>query len=252
MRTALRRLDLLLCAIVTLAATAADSRAGFISGTSGLEGLGSFTGHVDYTAADSGHATLTFNLLNTSPTANGGYLSAFVFHNPSGLITGATVTSTNPNFGLLGGPGFHGGIAASPFANFDIGASVTNQYLGGGSPVGGIGVGQSFIFTFALTGSGLNGLTLESFFGEPPTTPGGPPGPVNLLARFRGFNNGGSDKVPGVLVDATPPAGSGGVPSAPEPATLVLAGIAGVTGLGCGWRTRSRGRRRSPYPVPAR
>jgi hypothetical protein len=239
MRTTLRRLDLLLCAIITLAATAAESRAGFISGGGGLEGLGTFTGHVDYVAADSGHATLTINLLNTSPTANGGFLTAFVFHNPSGLITGASVTSTNTHFGLLGGPSFHGGIAAPPFGNFDIGASVTDQFLGGGSPVGGIGVGESSIFTFALTGSGLNGLTLESFFGEAPTSQDGHPGPVPFLARFRGFNNGGSDKVPGVLEDAGPPAGSG-LPSAPEPATLVLAGIATVSGLGCGWRRRGR------------
>jgi hypothetical protein len=227
MRTTLRRPNLFFCTLVILAATATSSRAGYISGGGGLEGLGTFAGHADYVAADSGHATLTIDLWNTSPAANGGFITALVFNNP---------------FGLLGGPGFSGGIAAPPFGNFDIGASVTDQFLGGGSPVGGIGVGESSTFAFAFTGSGLDGLTLENFIGPPPAPQDGHPGPVTLLARFRGFNNGGSDKVPGGLEDIGPPPGSG-LPSAPEPATLVLAGIATISGLGCGWRTRRRGQR---------
>lgn len=246
MRTPLRSLGFHLGALVTLAATASAGRAGYISGGGGLEGLGTFAGTADYVAADAGHATLTISLLNTSPAANGGFLTAFALRDLSGLVTGATVSATNPNFGPIGGPDFHGGIAAPPFGDYDLGASVTDQFLGGGSPVGGIGVGESAAFAFTLTGTGLDGLTLENFLGGPPAAPN--PGPPTLVVRFRGFNNGGSDKVPGVL-EVVPPSGSGpggnvppsgSGPTTPEPASLVLAVFATIGGLGYGWRGRGR------------
>jgi hypothetical protein len=233
---------LYLCALIGFATMAAVGRADYIAGGGGLEGLGTFAGQVDYAAPDSGHATLTINLWNTSPTAGGGFLTAFAFHNPSGRITGASLATTNANFGLLGGPGYQGGIHASPFGSFDLGASATDNFLGGGSPVGGIASGEFATFAFALTGVGLDGLTVQSFFAAPPAAGGGSQGPVALLARFRGFQNGGSDKVPGGLEDVGPPAG-GGLPSVPEPGTLALAGIATAAGLSFGWRRPGRGTR---------
>src|SRR4051794_41934881 len=86
MRTTLRRSVVHLCACLALAATAGNGRAGFISGGGGLEGLGTFTGHVDYTAADAGHSTLTITLWNTSPPANGGFPTPVAFPHPLGLI----------------------------------------------------------------------------------------------------------------------------------------------------------------------
>lgn len=221
------------------ATTAAVGRADYIAGAGGLEGLGTYAGQVVYTASDSGHATLTIDLWNTSPTAGGGFLTAFAFHNPSGRITGATLATTNANFGLLGGPGYQGGIHASPFGSFDLGASVTDDFLGGGAPVGGIATGEFATFTFALTGVGLDGLTEQSFFGAEAAAGGSSQGPVALLARFRGFANGGGDKVPGGLEDVGPPAG-GGLPSAPKPGTLTLAGIATAAGLSFGCRSVGR------------
>jgi hypothetical protein len=210
-------------------------------------------------------------LHNTSPADGGGFLTAIAFDNPGGRITGAALSSTNPNFQLLGQPGDGGRVPAPPFGDFDLGASTSGKFLGGGSPGGGIGAGESATFTFDLSGQGLDELSAESFLGEPPATAGGDLGPAAFVARFRGFGNGGSDKVPGYLADTAPPPGSEEVPgepagpapppssneepggpigpvlspgsnppSVPEPASLVLAGIAASAGLGYGWRTRGR------------
>ena len=62
--------------------------------------MGAFTGRVEYTAAGPGSATLTVELWNTSPAANGGFLTAFALDNPSGRITGAALSTTNPNFSI--------------------------------------------------------------------------------------------------------------------------------------------------------
>src|SRR5262245_1284434 len=148
-----------LLAVALLAVCATPGLSGPIASGTGLENLGVFAGWFDYTAADSGHATLTLELRNTSPAARGGYLTAFAFDDPSGRITGAALTSANPNFHLLDGP-----IHAPPFGSYDFGASVSRGFLGGGSPRGGIGVGESATFTFSFTGTGLDELNGESFF----------------------------------------------------------------------------------------
>jgi hypothetical protein len=224
-----------LLSLLTLVVTVTESRAGMITNAPGLEGRGSFNGTAEYTAISASQATLTVELWNTSPAANGGYLTAFVFHNPSDRITGATLESTNSHFSILGGPNFHGDIPAPPFGNFDLGASTSGAFLGGGSPVGGIGVGDSSTFAFALVGTGLDLLTLDSFFGVPSAADSGSQGPVALLARFRGFANGGSDKVPGGMIEDVPR-------NTPEPATLLLGAMATLAGLGSRWRKRVFGR----------
>jgi hypothetical protein len=224
-----------LLSLVLVVATGADGHAGMITSAAGLEGRGSFNGTAQYSAANANQATLTVELWNTSLAANGGYLTAFVFHNPSDQITGATLVSTNSHFSILGGPSFQGDIAAPPFGNFDLGASTSGAFLGGGSPVGGIGVGESSTFTFALEGTGLDLLTWDSFFDTASAADGGSHGPVAMLARFRGFINGGSDKVPGGTIEEIPR-------DSPEPATLLLGAMATLAGLGSRWRRRVFGR----------
>ena len=49
------------------------------------------------------------------------------------------------------------------------------------------------------------------------------------MTRFRGFDDGGSDKVPG---DIDPP------PHAPEPSSLVLGGLGLLSLAGYGWRRK--------------
>ncbi len=197
----------------------------------GLSGLGSFQGSLDYQASDGQNAVLTVVLKNTSPVGNGGYLTAFVFNNPGNSITTASLTGP-ARFALLGAPDFDNGVNGAPFGHFDLGASTGGSFEGGGAPNKALGVGMTGTFTFTLTGHGLDALTASSFLSARSVPPGAGEGVMPFVARFRGFADGGSDKVPG---------GSVKVPDhprptsfdAPEPATLGMAG-AGLTAL-LGW-----------------
>jgi MYXO-CTERM domain-containing protein len=80
-------------------------------------------------------------------------------------------------------------VSASPLGDFDHGAALGGNWLGGGSPVLGIGVGQTFVFRYDVRGeeSLLATIIAHDFFDE---TEG-----WGFAARFRGFADGGSDKV---------------------------------------------------------
>jgi hypothetical protein len=177
----------------------------------GVGTLGSFTGTFDY---NPGTATLDISLTNTSPLANGGYITALAFNNPDDLITGVVLVSSDGDFGEIGGAGlddYQNDIMVSPFGFADIGASITGDWLGGGSPVTGIAVGSTVTFSFTFTGSGVGALTTADFMNTFMT--GGPPD--WLLVRFRGFEDGGSDKVSAVGFPVVP---------VPEPSSLTLLG----------------------------
>ena len=241
MRVTRQSTALSLCALAALGAGAGAGRAEPISSGPGLANLGSFDGSFSYTPLNSSSATLEIVLNNTTQLALGGYLTAFVFNNPEHKITGATLSSSNANFAVMGGPGYNGGINAAPFGHFDLGASSTGgQFLGGGSPNGGIPAGGSATFTFSLTGNGLDGLSASSFFSALSSPQGQDISPAFLVARFRGFPNGGSDKVPGVYTGGGGGGGGGGIENVPEPGTMTLAGIGIASALGCGWRRRAR------------
>jgi hypothetical protein len=215
--------------VVALAAAVAwgcwpsPARAELIEGSNGLNSLGAYTGTFSYTPNGGTQATLVISLTNTSPGGSG-YLTAFVFNNPSKLITGATLDSSNANFALLGAAPFQDGVGGQPFGHFDLGASTGGSFTGGGNPSKGLGVGQTGTFTFALTGSDLDGLTANSFFSSLSAPPGQGKGPAAFVARFRGFDPEGSDKVPGVLVirDDLPVVG---VDQVPEPSALTVAAV---------------------------
>lgn len=198
--------------IVGLAATPSRANVAIVADTGNSESnKGFFTGSFSYLSTSSTDASLTFELTNTSPAANEGFLTAFAFNNPDDLVTDATLSSTNANFDIIGDPSFNNSINGQPRGRFDIGASTSNQWLGGGNPNQGIGVGETETFTFALTGTGLDTLTEQSFINAL-STGGGEPG-VFFYARFLGFEDGDSDKVPAVAV--------------PEPSPLLL-GLATV------------------------
>ena len=157
------------------------------------EKLGQFTATLEYIVVDKGVAQLWVTLANTSPDANGGWITGFAFNNPNNFIKEANL-SFNPRPGeylLMGGPGFTDTVSASPFADFDMGAALGGSFEGGGSATAGIFVGTAEKFRFTLKGANVETLTERSFIDE-----------VNadgefFVVRFRGFENGGSDKVPG-------------------------------------------------------
>lgn len=127
---------------------------------------------------------------NTTPGGIGGFLTAFVFSFASidPTASAALTSSTDADFGDLAG------ASASPFGGpFIGGAGTGGGFEGGGPPSAGIAVGGTETFTFKITAGDAAALTDESF---------GIAGPedFNFVVRFRGLNDGGSDKVPGKQV----------------------------------------------------
>jgi hypothetical protein len=159
----------------------------------------------------------------------GGYITGVAFNNPMQYITG--VSFTDPHFDPLGSPGYDNGINGMPLGHFDIGAGMGGSWMGGGDPKPGIGVGQTKTFSFNLTGTNLSLLDENSFFNELSHEGSPEMGNQFIGIRFRGFENGGSDKVPG-HPDPN---------QMPEPATVVLLG-AGIMGLGAWTMIRRRQR----------
>ena len=162
--------------------------------------LGDFTGYFTYSSVSSTEATIEIELTNTSPLSNGGYLTAFAFNLPSGYVSDILFSSSDNDFGLIGGPDFNDDVKGVPFGYYDIGASVTDQFLGGGKPSPGIPAGASETFTFSLFGDGLDKLELDSFLYEMSAGASPCQGSQFFLARFRGFDDGGSNKTPGRVV----------------------------------------------------
>lgn len=195
----------------------------------GAGSLGDFTGELTYSFTSFMNATLIFELTNTSPIDNGGFLTAFVFNNPQNQISNVTLFSTDGDFNLLGGSTFNNKIKASPFGNFDIGASTSSQFSGGGNPNKGIGLGVTETFNFSLTGTNLDLLTSESFVSELSVGASQGQGNQFFLARFRGFDDGGSNKTPG-----------GAPPAIPEPSTYLLFSIGILGVLVLGWRPQKK------------
>ncbi|MBA2882893.1 hypothetical protein HNR65_003248 [Desulfosalsimonas propionicica] len=179
-----------------------------IYGEDGIESLGAFEGDFSFMAASNTSATIDVSLTNTSPADNGGYLTAFAFFVP--VASFSVEDSILGNFDLLAGP-----VQASPYADFDLGASANTTWLGQGSPNDGIGVGDTGVFQFTLSGTGFLGLTEDSFFNA---------GDPWFAARFMGFEDDGSDKVPARV---------------PEPAIMLLVGV-GLAGIAAYGRKRKK------------
>lgn len=195
---------------------------------SGTGALGSFTGSLAYSSNGAGTAaTLVVDLTNTSPAFNGGFLTAFAFNNPGDLITSVSVASTEASFAtLLGGASFSDSVPASPFGDFDIGVTTSGSWTGGGAPSDGLAVGENDQFTFTFGGAGLNALNELSFLSTYNENANSPHTNIAFAARFRGFEDDGSDKVPNEII--------------PEPASVAVWGCLALIGVPYGiWRRRT-------------
>ena len=162
---------------------------------SGTGPLGSFTGTLDYTPAT---AVLDVTLTNTCAS---GFLTAIALNNPGSLTSILLAQPPTPSgFNPLGLSS--NGVNASPLGGFDFGAGTgTSGWQGGGPPSNGLGAGDTATFRFNLAGTNLTALDTNSFtnaFSNGAATPGN----HFLAVRFRGFEDGGSDKVSAVPLPA--------------------------------------------------
>jgi hypothetical protein len=221
----------ILLAAAALCASLGTARADIINiGDNELPGT--FTGTVEVTNQTSNSSLIRVTLTNVSPFSNGGFLTAFAFNDPNSSSKGniGTVTNyqqafnpqTGQNFALLGAPTFNNSVSSAPFGLFDIGAGVGGSWHSGGNPVDGLAVGETGTFSFLVNGSNLTRLTAANLLTAMSST-----GTAGFVVRFRGFNDGSSDKdIAGVVVK--PPVGN----PVPAPPALVLAGIGFVALLG--------------------
>ncbi len=206
---------------------------GFTSGgATGLEHLGSFDGSLDF---DAFTGALSITLTNTSAAANGGFLTGFAFNVADG-VSGVSLTS---------GGGFKGvaNVSTSPFGTFDFGAALGGNWLGGGKPSGGIAAGATATFSFQLVGDYTNLTAADFLTGESDSSD------YAFAARFRGFGDGGSDKVIGSIVTTQEPPEEPCTPDNPPPphAPLPAAVWAGIVGAGMALAARRRRQQRRAH-----
>lgn len=220
-----------LCAAAVIAGVfaATPAQAGSVAfigdESSSTEGLGSFEGLLEYDAdLFSTVGMLQIMLTNTSAPGNGGYITGFLFNIAD---NGGDSTAT-----LLADPEsiypfeqcVDNGLSGRPYGNpYDAGAALGGKFLGGGNPTGGIAVGDTGSFTFRIESADAGSLTAGSFLD-------GGPYDFDFLVRFRGFDDGGSDEVPAVMI--------------PLPASIALGAIGLVAAMMGAARCRRSSRAR--------
>lgn len=143
-----------------------------------------FSGTISYLFNGGSSGTAVISLINETPPAVGGFLTGFVFNIDStdGAASATLTSASNPLFLDTGSE------SAAPFGMFDAGAALGANWLGGGSPTGGLAVGQTGSFTFSVIAADTSSLSASSFLNGP--------NEFNFAVRFRGLTGGGSDKVP--------------------------------------------------------
>jgi MYXO-CTERM domain-containing protein len=198
-------------ASIAAAVAAASAGAAVVPITSNsplsTEGLGAFTGTLDYVFLGGTTGQLDVTLTNTTPVAIGGYLTAFMFRPPPELGTFVSALTASTFAGMTNIPA---GTSGSPFPGPWIGGAGTGgSWLSGGAPGGGIGIGQTGSFSFTITGANASMLSSDSFVSGSAVSD-----PYAFVVRFRGMAEGGSDKVPANQL--------------PAPGAIALLGLTGA------------------------
>jgi hypothetical protein len=194
-RTGIRRGLVALCTALAMSVgfgVASSAHAGLIlniesDSANSTNQLGTFTGTIDY-GFDIGlnSWTVLITLTNTSNPANAGRLTGFLFNiNSTDANASAALHSADYPFQNAAGQ------SGNPLGGtYDAGAALGGNWNGGGPPAPGIAPGATGSFLFKVSASDANSLSAMSFITGPET--------YNFVVRFRGFNGGGSDKVPAV------------------------------------------------------
>lgn len=153
------------------------------------EGLGAFMGTLNYTYLGGSSGQLDVTLTNTTDASIGGYITAFMFRPPPELGAFGCSLSSSDFAAMTDIPA---GSSGSPFTGSWIGGAGTGgSWLAGGAPGGGIGIGQTGSFSFAISGANASLLSSDAFVSGSLVSD-----PYAFIVRFRGMNDGGSDKVP--------------------------------------------------------
>ena len=169
--------------------SAGTTSVNFTSDTS-LKHLGSFAGTATY---DSTAGKLTLVVQNTTPTATGGFLTAFAFDVAGDSVAkyedpdGGHKPNTNGFDDIRNKKGV---VNAAPFGKYEAGAGLDGKWLPGGFKRG-IAAGASQTFVFDVTGTGASSLNVGDFFS------GGNTG-LNIVASFKGIKHGRIDRAGGV------------------------------------------------------
>lgn len=137
----------------------------------------SLSGSIEYNFTGGSTGQVVFTLTNDSVASLGGCLTGFVFNIDS------SDSDASASLTLAGDVDFldTGVEAANPFGTFDAGAALGADWSGGGNPNRGLAIGSMASFTFSVMASDASGLSAMSF--------------SDMALRFRGFANGGSDKL---------------------------------------------------------
>lgn len=136
---------------------------------------------------------LQFDILNTSPFDNGGFLTGFVFNVPAGVR--ALYNDVLP------GEGFDqvSGVTVLPYGTFSTGVALGKEFFEGGNPENGLfpTESQTFFFNITLDGTPAGDLLNVQDFLSLATQDGEEP--AVMVARFREFDSGGDQLAPALI-----------------------------------------------------